>query len=148
VIRVREFVEGEFDDLVARWHATNLAAYAYVAEHRAHTLDGARAFFRNQVLDHCRVLVAVRGKRRLGLVVLDGEWIRQFAVFAPFRRQGVGSALLAKARELGPGRLRLYTFQRNTAARAFYERHGFAPVAFGTSPPPECEPDVEFLWTA
>ena len=148
MIRIREFVEADFDDLVARWHATNLSAYAYVAEHRAHTLDDARAFFRKRVLDRCRVLVAVRGKQRLGLVVLDGEWIRQFAVFAPFRRLGVGAALLAKARELSPVRVRLYTFQRNRAARAFYARHGFVPVAFGTSPAPEYEPDVEYLWTA
>ena len=147
-IRVREFVEGDFDDLVARWHATNVTAYAYVAEHRAHTLDEARAFFREHVLDHCRVLVAVRGGRTLGLVVLDDDWIRQFAVFAPFRRQGVGSALLSKARQFAPGRLRLHTFQRNVAARAFYEHHGFVPVAFGTSPPPENEPDVEYAWTA
>ena len=82
------------------------------------------------------------------LVVLEGDWIRQFAVFAPFRRQGVGSALLSKVHQVTPGRLRLHTFQRNSAARAFYERHGFVPVAFGTSPPPENEPDVEYAWTA
>jgi hypothetical protein len=28
-------------------------------------------------------------------------------------------------------------------ARAFYAKHGFAEVAFGVSPAPESEPDVE-----
>jgi RimJ/RimL family protein N-acetyltransferase len=39
--------------------------------------------------------------------------------------------------------LRLYTFARNEGARRFYERHGFAPVAFGDgSANQEGEPDV------
>ena len=57
-------------------------------------------------------------------------------------------ALLRKAREYSPGQLRLYTFQRNNAARAFYERHGFLVTAFGVSPAPESEPDVEYRWQA
>ena len=148
MIHVRAFAERDFDDLVGRWHATNRAAYAYVAEQRAHTLGEARLFFRGGILAQCRVFVAAQAQRRLGLVAIEGEWIRQFAVFAPFRRRGIGSALLARARECSPARLRLYTFQRNTAARAFYDHHGFNVVAFGTSPAPEHEPDVEYLWQA
>jgi GNAT superfamily N-acetyltransferase len=148
MIRVRDFAGRDFDDVVARWHATNRSAYAYVAEHRAHTLDDARNFIRDHVLPRCRVLVATRSQRRVGLLALDGDWIRQFAVFAPHRRQGIGSALLSRARELSPARLCLYTFARNTAARAFYEHHGFVAVAFGVSPAPELEPDIEYRWTA
>jgi ribosomal protein S18 acetylase RimI-like enzyme len=43
--------------------------------------------------------------------------------------------------------MRLFTFQRNKAARSFYEKFGFRPVAFGISPAPESEPDVEYLLT-
>jgi hypothetical protein len=31
-------------------------------------------------------------------------------------------------------------------ARSFYEKHGFFPVRFGISPPPESEPDVLSRW--
>jgi ribosomal protein S18 acetylase RimI-like enzyme len=82
----------------------------------------------------------------VGLIVLEAPWIRQFAVFPEFQRRGVGSALLAKARECSPRELRLFTFQRNATARAFYEKHGFTVVAFGVSPAPELEPDVEYRW--
>ena len=62
------------------------------------------------------------------------------------QRCGVGTALLRKAAELSPDGLRLFTFQRNERARSFYEKHGFRVVKFGTSPPPENEPDVEYRW--
>ena len=63
-----------------------------------------------------------------------------------FSKRGVGTALLQKAREHSPGQLRLFTFRRNNAARVFYERNGFSVVAFGVSPAPESEPDVEYRW--
>jgi ribosomal protein S18 acetylase RimI-like enzyme len=58
----------------------------------------------------------------------------------------VGSALLRQAAQLSPEGLRLFTFRRNEPGRRFYEKHGFRAVKFGTSPPPESEPDVEYRW--
>ena len=143
---VRLFVEPDFDEVVERWHETNLASYAYVEEQRKHTLDDARRFFRNRLLASCQVWVAERSARRVGLIALEPPWIRQFAVFPEHQRRGIGTALLAKARECSPAELRLHTFQRNDKARAFYARHGFSAVAFGISPAPESEPDVEYRW--
>jgi ribosomal protein S18 acetylase RimI-like enzyme len=54
--------------------------------------------------------------------------------------------LLAHACSLSPQGLELHTHQQNTGARRFYERHGFAAVRFGLSPPPESAPDVEYHW--
>jgi GNAT superfamily N-acetyltransferase len=146
---VRDFAEPDFDGLVALWHETNLLSYPYVRAHQEHTLADASHFFRSNVLAECRVWVAESPSHQYsGLVALSGSWIKQLAVFRPFQRQGVGSALLQKAREHSPGQLHLYTFQRNMAARAFYEHHGFSIVRFGVSPVPEAEPDIEFRWQA
>ena len=90
--------------------------------------------------------MAERSATRVGLIALEVPWIRQFAVFPEHQRHGIGTALLAKARECSPAELRLYTFQRNGKARAFYAKHGFSAVAFGISPAPESEPDVEYRW--
>ena len=95
----------------------------------------------------CDVLVATRAGQLLGMLALQAPWIRQLAVFPEHQRKGVGTQLLRHAREHAKADLRLYTFQRNAAARAFYERHGFAAVAFGVSPAPESEPDVEYRWS-
>ncbi len=145
---IRDFVDSDFDELVARWHQTNLLSYTYVRMHQEHTLEDARQFFRDSLLSECRVWVAERVSQPMGLLALCDSWIRQLAVFPPFQRQGVGTALLQKAREHSPEQLRLFTFRRNNAARAFYERHGFSAVAFGVSPAPESEPDVEYRWQA
>ena len=145
---IRAYVDDDFDDVVARWHETNLVSYRYNAEQQKHTLADARRFFRDEVLPACEVWVAKQSDQRLGLLCLEAPWIRHFAIFPPHQRRGIGTTLLQKAREQSPGELRLFTFQRNEAARAFYERHGFVAVAFGVSPAPELEPDVEYRWIA
>jgi GNAT superfamily N-acetyltransferase len=147
-LEIRRYLERDFDDLVARWHETNTVTYSYNAEHRRHTLEGARRFFRTELLPLCEVWVAVASDERVGLIALDVPWIRHFAVFPEHQRKGIGTALLGFARTRSPDELRLFTFQRNAPARAFYEHYGFTAVAFGVSPAPESEPDVEYHWHA
>lgn len=56
------------------------------------------------------------------------SWITQMAVDPALVGRGIGSLLLAQAvRTLAPP-IRLYTFQANSGARRFYERHGFQPI--------------------
>jgi GNAT superfamily N-acetyltransferase len=143
---IRDFVESDFDPVVAGWHRTNLVSYPYVRAHREHSLEDARRFFRETVLAECRIWIADRTGEPVGLLALCPPWIRQLAVFPPFQRQGIGTALLTTARKHSPRELRLFTFQRNNAGRAFYERHGFSALAFGVSPAPESEPDIEYRW--
>jgi len=143
---IRRFEAGDLEDVVDGWHATNRASYGYVAEIQRHTLEDDRRFFELQLAPACEVWVAVWTGGLVGMMALEGCWIRHFAVFDGFRGRGVGTRLLERARERSPQGLRLFTFQRNAGARRFYERHGFAPVAFGVSPPPELEPDVEYAW--
>ena len=145
---IREYADTDFEDLSRRWHETNLVSYPYVPEHQRHTLDDARAFFRARVVAECELWVAEDPQGLLGLIALDAPWIRQFAVFPGYQRSGIGGALLTQAREQSPRELRAFTFRRNLPARAFYERHGFVAVAFGVSPAPESEPDVEYRWLA
>jgi putative acetyltransferase len=146
VATIRPYADGDFEDLLVQWHDTNRVSYRYVEAHQKHTLDDAKAYFRQRVLAECEVWVAVDADTLLGLLALQAPWIRQFSVFPGFQRRGVGAALLAKAQERSPDRLRLFTFQRNRAARAFYEKHGFVAAALGVSPAPELEPDVEYRW--
>ncbi|MYR86851.1 GNAT family N-acetyltransferase, partial [Streptomyces sp. SID685] len=62
---------------------------------------------------------------------------------------GIGTALLETVRQASPEELSLHCFQRNTDARAFYERHGFTAGEFNDgSRNEENEPDVTYHWTA
>lgn len=147
-LSIRSYADRDFDYVVARWHETNLVSYRYVDEQQRHTLEDARRFFRDKLLASCAVWVADRSGETLGMIALQVPWIRHLSVFPEHQRRGVGTALLCKARECSPAELRLFTFQRNDKARAFYEKHGFTVVALGISPAPELEPDVEYRWTA
>jgi ribosomal protein S18 acetylase RimI-like enzyme len=147
-LAVRAYADGDFDVVSERWHETNLVSYRYNEVQQKHTLADARSFFRTQLLPACQVRVATRADQLLGMIAVEAPWIRHFAVFPEHQRQGVGTVLLGHAREISPRELRLFTFQRNVAARAFYARHGFAVVALGISPAPELEPDVEYRWIA
>ena len=88
------------------------------------------------------------GGHIVGLLALKGDLIDQLFVYVDAQRQGIGTALLERAKQRSPSGLRAYTFQKNQAARAFFEQHGFRVVSTGKSPPPESEPDLEYAWRA
>jgi ribosomal protein S18 acetylase RimI-like enzyme len=117
------------------------------ALHRVRDDDQDRAWITGVVLQRGRTWVAKRGEQVVGFLALDGEDLDQLYLLPGSYRQGIGSALLAKAKEASPRRLHLYTFQVNARARAFYEAHGFRAVRFGDgSLNEEREPDVLYEW--
>jgi ribosomal protein S18 acetylase RimI-like enzyme len=61
----------------------------------------------------------------------DAQWIDQLYVLPSHFNRGIGSQLLDFALKTLGRPIRLYTFQQNGRARAFYEKRGFRPVAFG-----------------
>jgi GNAT superfamily N-acetyltransferase len=78
------------------------------------------------------------------LVVEDPDWIDQLYVDPEQQHRGIGSELLALALEQLDGRARLWCFRSNTAARRFYERHGFVATAQTDGDNEEGEPDVRY----
>jgi ribosomal protein S18 acetylase RimI-like enzyme len=63
------------------------------------------------------------------------------------QRAGIGSTLLDAAKARRPAGLRLWVFQRNEGARAFYAKHGFAEVErTDGAANEEREPDVLLAW--
>ena len=87
-VAIRAFVERDFDDLVTRWHETNLISYRYNDVQQKHTLAEARNFFRNQLLPACEVLVATRAEQLLGMLTLEAPWIRHLASVSRTSTQG------------------------------------------------------------
>jgi ribosomal protein S18 acetylase RimI-like enzyme len=89
------------------------------------------------------------GSGIIGFLALNGDTLDHLFVAPGSQRIGVGGRLLAKAKELRPRRLRLYTFQSNTPARSFYEARGFTVVDFNSGERnEEHEPDVLYEWTS
>ena len=114
---------------------------------RVHGDDEVRGWIAHVRLATGETWVAREAGRILGFLCLDGEDLDQLYLLPGQFRRGIGSLLLAKARERSPERLHLFTFQRNAAARAFYERHGFRLVDLNDGGRnEEGEPDVLYEW--
>jgi GNAT superfamily N-acetyltransferase len=111
-----------------------------------HTPDEDVWFVRDHVLMASRVYGAMDDGTLIGFIAFREGWIDQLYVLPEAQGRGVGTALLAVATSAWPD-LSLWTFQRNTGARRFYERHGFIAVETtdGNSNE-EKEPDVRYHW--
>ncbi len=111
-----------------------------------HTPGQDRWFFRERVFPACAVWGAVEGATIVGIIAYREDWIDQLYVAPAAQGRGCGTALLDVAKSASP-RLHLWTFQRNHAARRFYQARGFVPIrqTDGTANE-ENEPDVLYLW--
>jgi len=83
----------------------------------------------------------------VGFAILAADELTQIHVAPGEQNAGIGSALLARAKERRPKGFSLWTFQRNEGARRFYERHGLELVqetdGQGNE---EREPDAQYAW--
>jgi putative acetyltransferase len=113
-----------------------------------HTLDEVVVWAAGQILPNNQVWVAERDGEVCGYIAFAADWINDLYVLPEVQGQGIGPQLLAKA--LADGRTRrLWTFQRNTRARGFYESRGFVLVELTDgSGNEEKEPDALYEWRA
>jgi ribosomal protein S18 acetylase RimI-like enzyme len=110
-------------------------------------IEAQRAYLLARVLPEHEVTVALEGDRLVGFVAANAESVSQLHVRVGCHARGIGSALLQRAKDASSGSLWLYTFARNLHARRFYERRGFAAVAFGFEPTWQLD-DVRYEWRA
>jgi GNAT superfamily N-acetyltransferase len=144
---VRPLREGDLEAVMRLWHETSEDTYGFLPTEAERTYEERSRYFRGTIAVENELWVAEEPEGLAGLLARRDDYIDRLYVHPSRQRRGVGAALLAKARELSPSGLRLFTHQGNPKARAFYEKEGFVAVRFGTSPPPECAPDVEYRWS-
>jgi putative acetyltransferase len=110
------------------------------------SVDEDRSYFEERVFKACVVWGAFEKGTLVGIIAFREGWIDQLYVLPHAQKRGIGTSLLRIAQATFP-RLSLWTFQRNEAARRFYEAHGFLVVektdGGGNE---EREPDALYLW--
>jgi GNAT superfamily N-acetyltransferase len=112
-----------------------------------HSVEEDRLFIASVIFARCRVWVAEDAGGIAGVLALEGEEVRLLYVHPDRIGRGAGSALVAAVKQSGVVALELWCFQANTAARRFYERHGFRPIRFTSgSRNEERTPDVRYRW--
>ena len=122
-----------------------LAGMTYLPE--LYTEAETRTFIRDGLLPNNEVWVAEQSGRVIGFVGLGEDVLRHLWVEPEAQNRGVGTALLALAKERRPSGLRLSVFQKNLGARRLYERHGFTLVELTDGRNnEEREPDALYQW--
>ena len=144
-ITIERSSPGDAGEIASLYLASRVEALPYLR--RVHSDDEVRGWIAHVRLATGETWVAREAGRILGFLCLDGEDLDQLYLLPGEFRRGIGSLLLAKAKERSPERLHLFTFQRNMAARAFYERHGFRLVDLNDGERnEENEPDALYEW--
>ena len=143
--RLRRALPSDAAAVAALHLAARRDAMPYLPELRSD--DEVRVWTRETLLPKAEVWVAEIAGRPVGYLALVDDILDHLYVGPEHQREGVGSLLLARAKALRPAGLRLYAFQRNRHARAFYETRGFVPVSFSDGAGnQEQEPDVLYQW--
>jgi len=116
-----------------------------------HSNEAVREWIRQRLIPAGRTTVTVVDDLVVGLLAVskgrDCSWIDQLYLLPAWVGRGIGTRLLDLARNELPPPIRLYTFQCNQPARHFYERRGFAAIAFGDGSGNEEKcPDILYEW--
>jgi GNAT superfamily N-acetyltransferase len=145
-LTLRRAVVGEAETIAEVWLRSRDASTPAIPP-PVHSDHEVRAWFAAVVLPTREVWVAVApGGEIVGLLVLKDAWVDQLYVDPDWIGQGIGSRLVAVAKERRPEGLDLWTFQTNHGARRFYERHGFTAVDVTDGDNEEAAPDVRYRW--
>jgi len=112
---------------------------------KIHTPDGDERFLRRLITD-AEVLTLRSWRGPQGFMARDGAKVHALYIAPSARSRGWGKRMLDHAKAASP-KLSLWSFQKNTGARRFYAREGFAEVEFTEGQDnDEKVPDVRLVW--
>ena len=113
---------------------------------RRHTPEEDRGYWSGYLFATCDIWGAERDGVLLGIVAFRKDWVDQLYILPNAQGEGIGTRLVDIAKTAYP-QLFLWTFQRNTAARRFYETRGFLAIEQTDGRDnEEKEPDVLYRW--
>lgn len=145
MITLRSYCSEDLDEVAHLWYSTWHQTFPSLKH--PEPFDAWRTRFRDDIAKHETIWVAEQDRKIVGFLSIrerDG-YIDQIFVDTQFHRQGIGTALLNKAKQRSPRGLSLDTLQQNREARAFYEHHGFHAIHSGINTR-NGQPNVTYQW--
>ena len=143
--RLRDATPRDADALTALFLAARCTAMPWLAV--VHSDDETRGWMTHLLLRDRHVRIAEADGQIAGFAVVHDGWLEHLYVAPIDQGRGAGSLLLDDAKRLSAGALKLYVFQRNQHARAFYLNRGFVEAAFSDGATnEEREPDLVMRW--
>lgn len=122
---IRSFLPADMTSVLSIWLAASLQAHDFI---EPTFWQGKLDDMRDHYLPSADVWVYERDGQVVGFFALQVNMLAALFVHPEVHGQGIGSALLAKARLLSPEPLELSVYQRNAQAVAFYQRQGFCQI--------------------
>ena len=142
---IQRAIVSDADEIAALYIASRQDALAYLPA--LYSDAEIRRWVSEVMLKRGEVWTGRLNGRIVGFFSLVDANLEQLYLLPGFYRRGIGSRLLDKAKTLSSGRLRLFTFQRNSRARAFYEARAFKVIdSSDGSRNEEREPDCLYEW--
>lgn len=131
-------------ELVRMWRASFERGVGIIDPHPFE--DQLRAL-EEKIVPQNRVLLALdtRTSAVIGFLAYTSETVSHLYVHVDHQGKGIGSMLLDIAKNDSGGVLRLFTFEANTRAQQFYERHGFKIIRRGFEEFWQLA-DIEYEW--
>ena len=121
---IRLYQEGDTEDIIEVWYRASLIAHPFLTET---FLQEERTRLREVFLPNSQTWVYEDAGRVVGFISLVDNEVGGIFVRPSNQRQGIGKALMDKARSLHDS-LELDVFAANKSGRAFYAQYGFVPI--------------------
>ena len=121
---IRLYQERDTEDIIEVWYQASLIAHPFLTEK---FLGEENNNLRERFLPNSQTWVYEKQGRVVGFISLLENEVGGLFVHPAWQRQGVGMALMDKARSLHKN-LELEVFEANQQGRAFYAKYGFVPL--------------------
>lgn len=133
-VSLRPYDAKDEDAAIALWLRSWQAAYPELDF--AARLDWWRERWRNDLTKSADIVVAETGGEMIGFVTVDPQacYLDQVVVAPEHWASGIGSALIAVAKQLSPSALELHVNTDNARAIRLYQKLGFAIIGDGVNP--------------
>ncbi len=133
-VSLRPYEAKDEDAAIALWLRSWQATYPELDF--AARLDWWRERWRNDLTKSADIVVAETGGELIGFVTVDPQacYLDQIVVAPEHWASGIGSALIAVAKQLSPSALELHVNTDNARAIRLYQKLGFAITGDGVNP--------------
>jgi len=139
---IRPYCSADLKETVRMWRASYEGALGIRS---LHSIQDQEYFLENILAKHQLWVAENDSLAIVGFMALSENWLDQLYLAENVQGQGLGSEFMAIAKRDRTS-LTLYTFEKNTQARQFYAKHGFAELKVGGLDNEEKMADVLMEW--